>query len=113
MTHCRQKGNVMPKDHFGNTIQITPADSGWQAVYAGKDEGYVTIPLACWALVHCGEYEGTATTGMIAYPRCRELVYAADEPHFLGYTSPGDTSDWNARAQSYRTSRMCDGGKKR
>jgi len=84
-------------------LQITPALSGWSALYAKPDEpkegepGYYTQTVICWALV-----EGNRIVPIVEGIEGLELEPAYPGDDFLGYSYPGCTDDWSKLAQQYR-----------
>jgi hypothetical protein len=105
--------------YYGKILQILPAAPGWDAVHIddAKDDLHDKSPIVCWALVErIGESEvqwrmmaplPARTTVVALIPASpsddnpNELtVCRGDDDYFLGYTYPGDPTNWEHEASS-------------
>ncbi len=98
----RAEENIRFED-YAEIVQIIPAQPSWGAVilHDGKDDLYEIKELACWARVEIfyGPYKRTLVVGMVANEEADEndtvlTAISKDNASFLGYTFPGDESDW-------------------
>jgi len=99
---------------YGDILQITPAQSGWEAVYAqrykNKQSGasFHKKPLNCWAVVAVGieggQGFGTAVVGMVVSDNKSSpaLDFANGDVAFIGYDYPGCEVNWHFEAESWR-----------
>lgn len=94
-------------------VQLLPAQPGWHAVYAWGTNvakvlgvNFCTRPLIAWALVEDGATSFVVALQIVdTQPECEpsaKPVFVLGQDGFLGYTYPGDETDWNSLAQEYQ-----------